>query len=103
MSLVEIIPTGRENAVSGEYLRQMMGYSDRELRKEIQTINEGGEIIICRECKKGYYLPETPEEAERYIRYSQSYLVTLARKDRAMKRAKDKMFSNQMELSYDEQ
>ncbi len=98
MGLLDIIPTGKENAVSGEYLCQLTGYSDRMLRKEVQLINETGEAIICRENKRGYYLPETPEEAERYIRYSQSYLVTLARKDRAMKKAKDKMFSNQMEL-----
>lgn len=98
MSLSEIIPTGRENAVTMEDLKSITGMSDRAVRNEIQEINETGEIIICREHKKGYFIPETPEEAERYIRYSQSYLVTLARKDRAMKRAKDKMFSGQMEL-----
>ena len=98
MGLLEIIPKGKENAISMESLRIMTGLSDRELRREIQLINETGEIIICREHQKGFYIPETPEEAERYIRYSQSYLVTLARKDRAMKKAKDKMFSGQMEL-----
>lgn len=103
MSLLELIPRGRENAVTAKFLMQMTGLSDRAVRKEIQDINESGTVMICREHKKGYYIPATEREAESYIRYSQSYLITLARKDRAMKRARDKMFSGQMELEYDEQ
>ena len=98
MSLLEFIPIGRENAVSLNYLRSVTNMSDRAVRKEIQDINESGTVMICREHKKGYYIPATEREAESYIRYSQSYLITLARKDRAMRTAKDKMFSNQMEL-----
>lgn len=103
MSVLELIPKGRENAITMTQLRIMTGLSDRAVRKEIQDINESGTVMICREYKKGYYIPATEREAESYIRYSQSYLITLARKDRAMKRARDKMFSNQMELEYDEQ
>ena len=102
MSLLEFIPRGRENAVTAKFLMQMTGLSDRALRKEIQDINESGTVMICREHKKGYYIPATEREAESYIRYSQSYLITLARKDRAMRTAKDKMFSNQMELDIQE-
>ena len=98
MSLIEIIPVGKENAVTMNHLRQVTGLSDREIRKQIQEVNESGEHIICRECQKGYYLPRTKAEAEHYIRYSHSYLVTLARKDRAMRKAVEKRFSNQMEL-----
>ncbi len=98
MGVLDFIPVGKENAVSGEYLRQMTGYSDRLVRQEVQQINEKGDVLICRACRKGYYLPETQAEADEYIRYSHSYLVTLARKDRGMRKARDKMFSGQMRL-----
>lgn len=98
MNIIEYIPTGKNNAVSRKYLCQITGMPDRAIREAIQAFNESGEGIIACECGKGYFVPETKAEAERYIRYSQSYLISLARKDRGMRRALDKMFSEQMEL-----
>lgn len=98
MDIIEYIPTGKKNAVSRAQLVILTGITDRAIREAIQAFNESGEGIIACECGKGYFVPETKEEAERYIRYSQSYLLSLARKDRGMKKAFSKMFSEQMEL-----
>ena len=98
LDITDVIPTGRENAVSRHALCGITGLSERAVREAIQAVNESGEAIICCENGKGYFLPETQAEAERYIRYSQSYLISLARKDRGMRRAVKRMFSDQLEL-----
>lgn len=96
--LLDFIPKGKENAVTKGYLMNVTGLSERNVRSEIQRINEQGKDIICCENGKGYYRPATKEEAERYIRYNHSYLVALAKKDRAMRRAADNVFSDQVRL-----
>lgn len=98
MEIIEYIPKGKANAVSRNYLKTVTGMTDRHIRMAIQAFNESGEGIIACEAGKGYFVPETRSEAESYIRYSQSYLISLARKDRSMKRAVERMFSDQMEL-----
>lgn len=98
MDILDAIPYGKENAVSRRYLVSVLEMPDRSVREAIQTINESGQAIICCENGKGYFRPNTKEEAERYIRYSQSYLISLARKDAGMRRAVSKIFTDQMEL-----
>ena len=94
----DYIPAGRGNAISRNYLSVITGMTDRAVREAIQAFNESGDGIICCEAGNGYFLPETKEEAEQYIRYSRSYLISLAKKDRAMHHAVEKMFSGQLEL-----
>ena len=98
MSILEYIPVGKNNAVSRAYLRSVTGMTDRAVREAIQQVNESGVWLVCCENGTGYFKPETKEEAERYIRYSRSYLRSLAKKDREMRRAVQKMFSEQLEL-----
>lgn len=99
MNILDFIPYGRENAVSRSFLVSLTGLPDRSIREAIQATNESGTAIICCEAGTGYFRPKTVAEAERYINYSRSYLISLAKKDRAMRKAVKHLFSGQ--ISYD--
>ena len=99
MNIIDIIPEGKENAVSRSFLVSITGMTDRGIRDAIQALNESGTVLICCEAGKGYFRPKTVEEAERYINSSKSYLVTLAKKDKAMRQAVKHLFSGQTELT----
>lgn len=55
------------------------GLNDRELRKCVETIRESGVCVISDSF--GYYLPESEEDLERYIRRTEktarSYFLSL--------------------------
>lgn len=59
MRCEEYIPTGHENAVSRQYLRDMTGMSDRTMR---QDINSSEALILNLQDGKGYFKPGPGEE-----------------------------------------
>ncbi len=71
--LVEMIPTGKDDAISRRDLMKQLKVSDRKLR---EMIHEAREVypILSNTGKGGYYLPANKEEAEAYIRQSYSYI-----------------------------
>lgn len=66
MNIVDFIPVGKENAITGERLRQMTGLTDRKLRNEI-AIARRETCIINNQDGRGYYQPSNKEEVARYI------------------------------------
>ena len=65
--VVNAIPVGKKNAISGIELRQTLEISDRKLRYLISLARR--EYCIINDQKgKGYYKPENKAEAEKWIK-----------------------------------
>lgn len=93
----QFLKQGKENAVSLENLAKACHLSKRAVRDMISEINTAGEEIICSDGKgKGYYIAATKEEADSYIRYSNSYFKSQLEKVKGMERCRDRKFSGQM-------
>ena len=57
--IYELLDTGKENALSTEYLKQALGFRDvRSLRKQVETERLNGKIIIS-SSGGGYYKPSS--------------------------------------------
>lgn len=67
MNLLDILETGKENALSLEYLSKKSGMSKRAVRDEINRINTSGEEVICNDGDGlGYYIAANAAEANAY-------------------------------------
>lgn len=71
MSCVDYIPTGHENAVSRQYLRDMTGMSDRSMRIDLKSSRE---LVLNLQDGKGYFRPSENEDGlvRAYIRQEES-------------------------------
>lgn len=63
--ITDFIPTGKENAVTREYLCGVMGMTDRAVREEIEQARRRGVIIVNAQDGAGYYQTESLEEIKR--------------------------------------
>ena len=66
--IVDLLPTGKENAISQKQLAAVLNISERELRKRIEFERRNG-AVICSSTDadgSGYYLPQNVEEAQRF-------------------------------------
>lgn len=66
LTIAEILPHGKENAISMGHLATYFGTSERDIRSMIHKARCDGSII-CGDSS-GYYLPETREELLRWYR-----------------------------------
>lgn len=66
----ELLGTGEENALSPEYLRNILHFSSsRVLQKQIEVERAQGLVILSStQPPGGYYRPETAEEIRRFIK-----------------------------------
>lgn len=62
---------GKKNAVPREYLAEVLGVSDRQMRKMIEDAKRDGLVVCNDQDDKGYYIADTPEEYGR--QYTQTY------------------------------
>jgi len=69
MELIELIPEGRENAISKVQLTEITGLSERSLRLVVAGERRRGKIILT-DCSgtKGYYKPTNSGEVLAFIR-----------------------------------
>lgn len=74
INIVDYIPVGKDNAVSRGYLVQVTGMTDRvmrdaiaEARKTHCIVNFGG----------GYYVADTAEDAERFLRQEKARAISI--------------------------
>lgn len=69
MELIELIPEGRENAISKAQLTEITGLSERSLRLVVAGERRRGRIILT-DCSgtKGYYRPTSTSEVLRFIK-----------------------------------
>ena len=70
MELLELIPYGKENAVSREYLSKLTGWNGRKVRWEIKRLLKNGEHILSSSSAKGYWRSDDPDEIEKFLRES---------------------------------
>lgn len=89
------VPTGRKHAVSLAALSRASGFGQRVVRQAVQMLNESGSMIVIREPRAGYYIPETAAEIDSYINYNRSYMQNLSRKVRGMKRYRKEAFGDE--------
>ena len=68
--LLEYIPHGKKNRVSGWELQRVGGYKNiRVFRDVIRRLRKNGEIIAATKSNGGgYYIPDSREELVEYIR-----------------------------------
>lgn len=68
--LTKIIPTGKENAVPGWKLVEILGLKDlRDLTQLVERERrDGSPICASTGAEKGYYLADGPEELEDYLK-----------------------------------
>lgn len=68
MGIQDLIPFGRENAVTRQALCTRTGLSDRKVREQIEQARRDGCIIINNQDGKGYYRTDNLDEIERQYR-----------------------------------
>lgn len=69
-TLFKILPSGKENAVPGWKLVEILGLKDlRDLTQLVERERrDGSPICASTGAEKGYYLADGPEELEDYLR-----------------------------------
>ena len=70
MELLNLIPYGKENAISREDLSKLTGWDDRRVRDEIKRLMRNGERILSSSSAKGYWRSDDPDEIERFLKES---------------------------------
>jgi len=80
---------GKARAITGKELAQLMGeIDDRRIRKETRgLIAQGHPIASSTEKPYGYFMAETPQEVEQYLKQLKGRLVEDAYRRRDFKKA----------------
>lgn len=84
MSVVNVIPKGRENAISRSELSIMCGIGDRDMRREIAQAREQGVMIV--NTGDGYYVTDDPNDVARQYRADRRRALSTLRRLRAMRK-----------------
>ena len=66
-SISELLYTGAENGTTLRELVALTGMNERLVRLEIQRERKAGKLILSNN-KDGYFLPERPEDVQRFAR-----------------------------------
>ena len=92
---------GKTRAITGKDLAQLLGeLDDRRIRKEIrELIADGHPIASSTESPYGYFMAETPEEVDQYLKQLKSRLVKDAYRRRDFKKAAAKALSKEKQLA----
>lgn len=87
IQIADFLLRGAENAVPRRHLRQIIGLSDRELRRRIQEERLAGTPILSSNAAGGYYLPADDLERMRFARSMQHRAREILRTARAIEGA----------------
>lgn len=71
--LSNLIPYGKDNSVSREYLSLLTGWGDRELRRKIKELRMIGDVICSDTSHIGYWKPTKRSEVIEFIDQMESY------------------------------
>lgn len=66
MNILEFIPYGRENAIKRRNLRELLGVTDRDMRRLLAEARKEA-VILNLQDGQGYYRPTNREELYSYI------------------------------------
>ena len=80
---------GKDRAITGKRIAHMLGYQDdRVIRHRIrELISQGVPIASATQPPYGYFIAESPQEAEHYMNQLKSRLVEDAYRRRDFKKA----------------
>lgn len=92
---------GKDRAITGKRIAAMLGFQDdRAIRQEIrQLISQGIPIASATQPPYGYYIIESPQEAEHYMSQLKSRLVQDAYRRRDFKKASMNALSEEKQLA----
>ena len=85
MLLKQIIPAGRENAISRQSVAAALGMSDRQTRKAIELARAEGLLIINEQDGRGYYRSEDVKELLRQYRQDTARAMTILTRRKALR------------------
>lgn len=64
MKLLDLIPTGKQNAIHADVLARCAGATVRDLRHQLELLRHAGNVILS--SVNGYYLPANLAEVTEY-------------------------------------
>ena len=70
INIVEFIPVGKIEAVSSSELSRRTGLVSRDIEKAVFEARKNG-VAVC-SCSKGYFIPNSADEALQYFASQQS-------------------------------
>ncbi len=83
MKIAELIPTGRENAVSIKTLMHSTGWTERAIRAAVNRERVSGALILSNRQDGGYYLPQNRSEIQEFITSNEAQAFSTLRMLRA--------------------
>ena len=81
-----LLSHGSENGVTLHHLEKMIGAPGREIRREIERERRAGALIVS-DNRHGYYLADSPAEAQRFARSMRRRAAEISRTARAIEEA----------------
>ena len=93
---------GRSEAITGRELARILGQDDdRAIREEIRDlISQGIPIAASTQPPYGYYIVETMDEAEEYMKQLKNRLINDALRRRDFKKAARSTLNKEAQLSF---
>lgn len=73
MNILDFIPVGKNNAITGKELQNITGLDGRSVKQQIANARIRGSVIcsILNSNSGGYFIPTCPVEAAEYVRTEQ--------------------------------
>ena len=65
--IFDLLHPGAENGIKLSELAALTNQDEREVRRRIQAERKDGKLILS-DCLHGYFLPECPEDVQRFAR-----------------------------------
>ena len=99
-AIFEMLPEGRENAISRRNLMSVLGMSDRSLRLAIAAERRAGALILSSTAVDGggYYRPANAEEIARFVasmeRRAKSTFAAVTEARKALRELEEKAGTN---------
>lgn len=86
LTVVDAIPTGRNNAIKRDALCAKVGMSDRKVRKMIELARVLGFIIINEQNGSGYYQSDDLDEIERQYKQDTARAMSILARRKEIRR-----------------
>ena len=86
MNIVDLIPTGKANAITRERLCSLTGLRDRAVRKLIEIARIEGAIILNAQDGAGYYISDNPVDIRRQIATNNSRAMAILKQQKCLRR-----------------
>lgn len=83
--LMQLIPEGEDNAVSGAYLSSRLGMSDRAVRRAIEAARAEGLLICNAQDGKGYYQSRDVAALKRQYRQDTSRALSILKRRKPLR------------------